>query len=85
MLPIHFGVWRMVCGQFRELARRFLLQTIHDRELILGRERTGREASLGAAVIESQSVRAPSVDTLGFDAGKKVVAGKWHIAVDNDG
>ncbi|MFG1481240.1 transposase, partial [Xanthobacter sp. V4C-4] len=39
MLPIHFGHWRTVCGWFRELARRFLFQTIHHVELMLDRER----------------------------------------------
>jgi hypothetical protein len=29
-LPIHFGTWQAACGWFRELARRFLFQTIHD-------------------------------------------------------
>src|SRR5919106_2448429 len=35
MLPVHFGAWRTVYGWFRELARRFLFQTIHDIELML--------------------------------------------------
>lgn len=48
MLPIHFGAWQTVYGWFRELARRFLFQTIHDIELMLDRERQGREASLQA-------------------------------------
>ena len=56
MLPIHFGHWRTVYGWFRELARRFLFQTIHDVALMLDRELTGREASPSAAVIDSQSV-----------------------------
>ena len=38
MLPIHFGHWRTVYGWFRELARRFLFQTIHDVALMLDRE-----------------------------------------------
>ena len=42
MLPVHFGHWRTIYGWFRELARRFLFQTIHDVELMLDRERTGR-------------------------------------------
>ena len=45
MLPIHFGPWQTVYGWFRELARRFLFQTIHDVALMLDRERAGREAS----------------------------------------
>ena len=35
MLPIHFGPWQTVYGWFRELARRFLFQTIHDIELMV--------------------------------------------------
>lgn len=85
MLPIHFGAWQTVYGWFRELARRFLFQTIHDIELMLDRERQGREASSSAAVIDSQSVKAPSAEKRGFDAAKKVVGRKRHIAVDTDG
>ena len=39
MLPVHFGAWQTVYGWFRELARRFLFQTIHDIEVMLDRER----------------------------------------------
>ncbi len=85
MLSIHFGHWRTVYGWFRELARRFLFQTIHDVELMLDREQAGREASPAAAVIDSQSIRAPHARTRGYDAGKKVVERKRHIAVDTDG
>jgi transposase len=85
MLPVHFGHWRTVYGWFRELARRFLFQTIHDIELMLDRERQGREASPSAAVIDSQSVKAPHGETRGYDAGKKIVGRKRHIAVDTDG
>ncbi|WP_081482862.1 IS5-like element ISGdi2 family transposase [Gluconacetobacter diazotrophicus] len=85
MLPIHFGHWRTVYGWFRELARRFLFQTIHDVELMLDRERSGREASPSAGVIDSQSIKAPHAKTRGYDAGKKIVGRKRHIAVDTDG
>ena len=85
MLPTHFGHWRTVYGWFRELARRFLFQTIHDVELMLDRERAGREASPTAAVIDSQSVKAPQAGTRGYDAAKKIVGRKRHIAVDTDG
>jgi transposase len=85
MLQVHFGHWRTVYGWFRELARRFLFQTIHDVELMLDRERQGREASPTAAVIDSQSVKAPSAKTRGYDAAKTVVGRKRHIAVDADG
>ena len=59
MLPIHFGPWQTVYGWLRELARRFLFQTIHDIELMLDRERQGREQSPSAGVIDSQSIKAP--------------------------
>ncbi len=85
MLPIHFGPWQTVYGWFRELARRFLFQTIHDVALMLDRERAGREASPTAGVIDSQSVKAPQAETRGYDAGKRIVGRKRHIAVDTDG
>src|SRR5271169_377485 len=85
MLPIHFGPWQTVYGWFRELARRFLFQTIHDLALMVDREPAGREASPSAAVIDSQSVKAPQAATRGYDAGKKIIGRKRHIAVDTDG
>jgi transposase len=86
MLPIHFGHWRTVYGWFRELARRFLFQTIHDVELMLDRERAGREASPSAGVIDSQTVKAPGAASGGgYDAAKKTKGRKRHIAVDTDG
>jgi hypothetical protein len=65
--------------------RRFLFQTIHDVALMLDRERVGREASPTGGVIDSQSVKAPEAKTRGYDAGKKIVGRKRHIAVDTDG
>ncbi len=86
MLPIHFGPWQTVYGWFRELARRFLFQTIHDLAVMVDRERAGREVSPSAGVIDSQSVKAPAAGgTRGYDAGKKIVGRKRHIAVDTDG
>ena len=85
MLPIHFGPWQTVYGWFRELARRFLFQTIHDIEVMLDRERQGREQSPSAGVIDSQSVKAPAAQNRGFDAAKKIVGRKRHVAVDTDG
>jgi transposase len=80
MLPVHFGHWRTVYGWFRELARRFLFQTIHDVELMLDRERQGREQSPTAAVVDSQTVKAPHPNTRGYDAAKRTVGRKRHIA-----
>ena len=52
---------------------------------MVDRERAGREASPSAAVIDSQSVKAPQAKTRGYDAAKKIVGRKRHIAVDTDG
>jgi transposase len=48
MLPIQFGPWQTVYSWFRELARRFLFQTIHDMASMLDRDRAGREVSPSA-------------------------------------
>lgn len=52
---------------------------------MLDRERQGREASPPAAVVDSQSIKAPHAQTRGYDAGKKIIGRKRHIAVDTDG
>jgi putative transposase len=62
-----------------------LFRTIHDVALMFDRERGNREQSPSAAVIDSQSIKAPAAEKRGFDAGKKVVGRKRHIAVDTDG
>jgi transposase len=86
MLPVHFGPWQTVYWWFRRLMRRFLFRTIHDLALMCDREQAGREASPTAGVIDSQSVKAPAPGAeRGYDAGKKVVGRKRHIAVDTDG
>lgn len=85
MLPIHFGPWQTVYWWFRQLMRRFLFQTIHDLCLMCDRERAGREASPTAGVVDSQSVRASHAPARGYDAGKKILGRKRHIAVDTDG
>jgi transposase len=85
MLPINFPPWQTVYWWFREFVRRFLFHTIHDIAVMMDRERAGREASPSAAVIDSQSVKAPMAEKRGFDANKKIVGRKRHIAVDTDG
>ena len=85
MLPKDSPPWPTVYWWFRRFVRRFLFQTIHDVALMLDRERVGREASPTGGVIDSQSVKAPEAKTRGYDAGKKIVGRKRHIAVDTDG
>src|SRR5271166_5765894 len=85
MLPNDFPPWQTVYWWFRRFVRRFMFQTIHDVALMLDRERVEREASPTGGVVDSQSVKAPEAKTRGYDAGKKIVGRKRHIAVDTDG
>jgi transposase len=62
-----------------------MFHTIHDMALMLDREMQGREASPSGGIIDSQSVKAPEAKTRGYDAGKRIVGRKRHIAVDTDG
>ncbi len=55
---------------FRRFIRRFLFETIHDMALMIDCEQAAREASLSAAVVDSQSVKAQA---RGYDAGKKII------------
>ena len=68
-----------------EEQERLLFRTIHDVVLTLERERSGREANSSGGILDSQSVKAPHGTAGGYDAGKKVLGRKRHIAVDTDG
>ncbi len=59
MLPKDFPPWQTVYWWFRRFVRRLLFRTIHDVALMLDREREAREQSPCAAVVDSQSVKAP--------------------------
>ena len=61
MLPKDFPPWQTVYWWFSPHCRGcFLFRTIHDVELMIDRERAGREASpTSAGVIDSQSIKAP--------------------------
>ena len=86
MLPKDFPPWQTVYWWFRRFVRLMLFKTIHNVALMLDRERTGREPSPTAGVVDSQSVKAPAAGAVrGFDGGKKVTGRKRHIAVDTDG
>ena len=86
MLPIHFPPWQTVYWWFRRLARRLMFRTIHEIALMIDRARCGRAVEPSAAVIDSQSVKAPAAQgARGYDGAKKIVGRKRHIAVDTDG
>jgi transposase len=85
MLPKDFPPWETVYWWFRCFVRQLLFRTIHDIALMMDRERQGREASPSGGVLDSQSVKAPAARERGYDAGKKIVGRKRHVAVDTDG
>ena len=85
MLPTNFDPWQTVNWWFRRFVRRMLFQTIQDVSLMLDRERAGRDASPSGGVLDSQTVKAPHAKARGYDANKKIVGRKRHIAVDTDG
>lgn len=85
MLPNNFPPWQTVYWWFRRFVRLLLFRTIHDVALMIDRERSGRAVQPTAGVIDSQSVKAPAARKRGYDAAKKVVGRKRHIAVDTDG
>lgn len=78
-------MWQTVYWWFRRFVRRLQFRTTHDVALMLDREQAEREASPGAGVMDSQTVKAPFAAARGFDGEKKIVSRKRHIAVDTDG
>lgn len=62
------------------------MERINHHLVMADREKAGREASPTLAIVDAQSVKcdAPQGER-GYDAGKKVVGRKRHIAVDIDG
>ena len=81
-----FGPWQTVYWWFRRFVRRLLFRTIHDVALMIDRERAGREASpCGGGDRQPDGQGAVAPKSAGYDAGKKIVGRKRHIAVDTDG
>jgi putative transposase len=62
------------------------MERINHHLVMMDREKAGRDPSPTLAIIDAQSVKcdAPQGER-GYDAGKKVLGRKRHIAVDSDG
>ena len=85
ILPNDFPPWQTVYWWFRRFMRRFLFRTIHNMALMLDRERTGPRGEPHRGRHRQPVDQGSGARERGFDAGKKIVGRKRHIAVDTDG
>lgn len=86
MLPEHFPPHQTTYRWFMRFRDDGIWESLNHHLVMRDRERTGREASPSAAVIDTQSVKTTEAGgPRGFDAAKKVKGRKRHALVDTDG
>ena len=87
-LPREFPPWPSVHRWFLRLARTGVFERLAHALTMADRERTGREASPSAAVIDAQAARSGGTGVSGdrgFDPARRVVGRKRHVMTDTDG
>ena len=83
LLPKDLPPWRTAYRWFARLRDDGMWKALNFALVMADRERSGRSASPGAAVLDSQSVRTTEAGgPRGYDAGKKVWGRKRHALVD---
>ncbi|WP_079213457.1 IS5 family transposase [Brucella pituitosa] len=86
LLPTDFPPFSTVQKYFYRWRDDGILRTINNTLVMAARELTGKQPSLTAGVIDSQSVKTTESGGIrGFDAGKKINGRKRHIVVDTLG
>ncbi|SRR5579875_838918 len=86
MLPKEYPAWKSVYHYFRQWSHAGIWKRIHDTIRALLRRQAGRHKHPTAGSIDSQTVTAGShANVRGYDAGKKILGRKRHVAVDTLG